>query len=117
MALPEWPSTLPKTPLLEGYASNPSDSTIRFQPDAGKPKVRNRAFGMPDNRSEQYIFDDAERAIFMNFWRNTLSQGTLSFLKTDPEDNTIQEFQIKAPPRSTKDGIYWRVTIELDRMR
>ena len=117
MALAEWPSVLPTSPRIEGYSSKPRSSTISFDPDAGRPKKRNRALGMPDDITETYYLDDAGKNALDNFWRNTLSHGTLPFLKKDPESGLIKEYEFVSAPDKNKQGIGWVVTLELIRLQ
>lgn len=111
-----WPSELPQYPLVNGYSRAAMDSTIAFAPDAGKPKRRNRATGMPDIVTEQYVIEKNQYTVFDNFYKVDAGRGTIPFIKPEPETGLNVEYNFTAPPEYNFQGTHYIVTVQLERL-
>lgn len=79
-----WPTTLPQSPLVNGYSRQPVDSRLISMPDAGKGKIRNRYTAVPIDVNEVYLLTLDQYAIFVDFYNDIISYGADEFLKVDP---------------------------------
>lgn len=53
--MPNWPETLPQSPLLDGWRETPADNTVRTAMEAGPAKVRARGTAGAGKMSLTYI--------------------------------------------------------------
>jgi len=110
-----WPSTLPQTPLLEGYSDVPQNSVLRSDFD-GYTKQRNRFTAVINDVEERYYFTSTQYVTFKDFYANTLSQGSIEFLKDDPETGLTQSYRFVEPYNPQKVGLDWIVTLRLEKL-
>lgn len=117
----QWPTTIPATPLLDGYSSARQNNRVESNVDAGLSKQRARFMAVPKQVSEQFIMNNAEKTTFENFYDNTLEGGSLQFTKESPETgvNTIYRFSGDSVPEYEvagygKGGTIWRITLSLE---
>ena len=110
----DWPLTLPQYPLVNGYTRTPQESTIKFDTGIGKPKERNRSTAMPDNATEKYVLDDAQRVILKTFYDTTTQKGTITFFKPEPETGNTLEYRLLTPPSFESSGLYWTATCSME---
>lgn len=69
-----WPATLPN-PLLSGHELETTDSTARTDMEGGPARVRRRSTAAPDHITLRFQFDEAQMAIFRDFWENDFLNG------------------------------------------
>ena len=91
-----WPTTLPQTPLTEGYKEAPQDTRLISSVDAGHRKIRNRFTAASFAISETYWFTEAEFLIFKDFYENTLNNGSLDFTKMNPISETSRLYRFES---------------------
>lgn len=113
--LPEWPSTLPPSPLIEGYFDTPQDSVLRTQM-TGLNKQRNRYTAKLNNVEEKYLLTEAQMAVFENFYDNTLGNGALEFAKQDPRLKQERVYRFAGPYDMDYNGKQYLVTLSLEKM-
>lgn len=110
----EWPTTIPKTPLIDGYDRKLRDSRLISMPDAGYSKMRNRFTSVPIDVQETFLFTSSEYQIFNNFYENDLSFGSLVFLREDPFTQTVVEHRFKSVPSVKSEGLHIKVSFTLE---
>jgi hypothetical protein len=111
----DWPSTLPQSPLLEGFRDTPQDSVMRSEFD-GYTKQRNRFTAVLNNVTERYYMTSTQYATFVNFYENTLSNGSEEFIKPDPVLNVSKPYRFVEPYDSERVGLDWIVTVTLEKL-
>lgn len=117
-----WPSSIPESPLLEGYSSTRNKTKLVSTVDAGLRKYRNRYRAVELLKSETFMFTNSEKQLFENFYENQLNGGADRFVRLNPETNIDSEYRF-APTEPTyevsgwgNDGAMWRVSFELELM-
>ena len=84
MAGETWPASLPQELLQRGYSQREGDNVLRSQTDVGPPKRRRRFTAAIGKLSGQLMLNHADLATLLNFYKNDLKDGSLSFLFPDP---------------------------------
>lgn len=107
-----WPTELPQQPLINGYSETPQSTLLRFSPDAGRPKTRNRATAMPTDVNHPHVLTDSQKQALKDFYNNTTSKGAEPFFKVDI-DGLNKEFEFAEPPEFVKQGTHWTTTLKL----
>lgn len=90
-----WPTTLPSTPLVNGYSDVDENTKLSTSVDVGTPKLRNRSTGVSSVIEERYLLTKTQYDTLKNFYRSTLGNGAESFIKQHPieEINKIYRFR------------------------
>ena len=84
--------------------------------DAGPKKARRRYTARAVNYSGRQIFDEAELAVFEQFYHTALADGVLRFNFADPVSGETAEFRFTEDYTvSTIDGLY-EVTLSLEKL-
>ena len=104
MAAYTWPTSLPQTPLLGGFAESLNISTLRTPMDNGPAKTRRRS-ALPTPIQCSFAMTSAQVVTLEDFVKNTLF-GVRRFNFTHPRLNTSVEARI-VPGR---DGKYYDLT-------
>lgn len=115
MATPEWPSTLPQSPLLEGFSSVPQDSVLRSDMDA-LTKQRNRFTAVVYDVEESYLLTPAQYTTFRNFYHSTLGNGAEDFLKPNPESGLTELYRFADVYEAIFNGLQYRVALTMERL-
>lgn len=110
-----WPTTLPQTPLLEGFQDTPQDAVLRSEFD-GYTKQRNRFTAVLHNVSESYLLTKQQYQTFKQFYRDTLQNGAVEFIKPDPIDDINRRYRFKEPYEADMMGLDIMVTLELEKL-
>lgn len=101
-----WPSTLPQSPLGDGWNEQLPKNRYEFQPRVGIPKGRPSSSQRNSTQTFRFKFTYAQKVIFENFYYDTLFQGTLVFDVKDPPSATTISFAYigEAPTYETPDN-------------
>ena len=84
--------------------------------DAGPKKARRRYTAKTTNFSGNQRFDNAEFAVFEQFYHTVLADGVLRFNFKDPISNELAEFRFTEDYTSVEIGGLWEVTLPLERL-
>lgn len=74
-----WPKALPCQPLLQGLEVNLDDNFDDFKPSQGKPFRRTKQSVATDSYTVQFAMTNAQRDLFMEFYRNDCGGGVDDF--------------------------------------
>lgn len=107
-----WPVTLPTALLAQGYAEQPQDNVLRFQPEVGPAKMRRRGTAAGRVIQGELVLKQTLRAVLDEFYETTLSHGSASFNWRDPGKGP-GVFAFSAPPSYVliAPGV-WRVSLQ-----
>lgn len=118
-----WPTAVPDSPLLEGYTSSRDKTKLVSNVDAGLRKFRNRYRAAATNKTETFVFTNAQKVAFENFYNNALDGGAERFIRKNPETGINSEYRFQGESEPTyevmgwgKNGATWRVTIQVELM-
>lgn len=114
----QWPSTLPRYPLL-GTKGSFRNTTLATAMDVGPAKVRRRAIAAVRPRSMEWVLSTAQLLVLRRFYEETLAGGVLSFSATDPVTDAMVTLRFKpgSPPQEEQIGPDdYRVTAELEEL-
>jgi len=111
----DWPSELPQSPLIENFEDVPRNSVIRTEM-SGFTKQRNRYTAVIHDVSEEYFLTKSQFDIFRNFYKNILQNGSLQFIKYDPVEDQDRDYRFTEPYEMEFDGIYYRVSLTLEKL-
>jgi prophage DNA circulation protein len=110
-----WPSSLPQTPLLDGYSDVPQNSVLRSDFDT-YTKQRNRFTAVIHDVSEKYVMTNNQYTTFIEFYENTLNFGADVFTKTDPVTGLTKNYRFVEPYSSSFNGVLWVVELTLEKL-
>jgi hypothetical protein len=82
--MPDWPATLPTSPLLSGFNEQYEDFNASFEPDVGLPSTWPRSAMVKVTVPWTQLLTNAQRVILFNFWKDDCATGSLPFDITDP---------------------------------
>lgn len=74
MAAVDYPATLP-APNQTKYSLQPVDPVIRTQMDSGSPRNRRRFTTYPTRIPVEWLFTEAQMAVFESWFDNTVNSG------------------------------------------
>ena len=120
--MPTWPIGLPQRPLAEGLSGQPEPNVVSFTSDVGAEHLRRRATARRETIACQFIVTDAQRSQFLNFFRETLKDGTLTYEWQDPIDEVQGTYRIRTYRinyetfDATNNVDMWRVSLQLRRL-
>ena len=118
MAAYTWPTSLPQTPLLNGYAESKNINTIRTPMDNGPAKTRRRS-ALPTPIQCAFNMTATQVATLEDFVKNTLF-GVRRFNFTHPRLRTSVEARIvpgsdgKYYALSPLGGGMWHVSLAME---
>jgi SPRY domain/BNR repeat-like domain len=109
-----WPSGINQT-QFGTYSETPDTNFAEFAPEVGPPKRRRRMSISSDTVSFTLVMNNTEYALFLNFYRNTLKDGTLPFQFNRPRTGMLESFifTTKAPSVKFSDFNLWEVEFTL----
>lgn len=110
-----WPTSLPQTPLLEGFSDAPQSSVIRTSM-TGLTKQRNRYTAVVSDVKEVYLLTPAQFTTLLAFYTDTLKNGSLSFIKYDVITATNKSYRFTKPYEDTFNGVQHKVKLTLEKM-
>lgn len=113
--MPNWPETLPQSPLIDGCRETPADTVIRTEMETGPAKARLRTTAGVSRLSLTYIMSRAEVDTLQGFFNADISSGALQFDFTHPRTQETIGCRFRQPPAYAPiNGDYFRVGIELE---
>jgi len=96
----QWPASLPQNQFI-GVTTEDDDSVLRTQMDAGPVTRRNRYTSYRVLVTTPITLTGVQKITFDNFFRQTLANGALSFLWSDPTTDSQMKFTFVRPPKLT----------------
>ena len=112
-----WPSALQQKLNANDFTLKTGNTLVRSDNDAGPAKVRSRFTDGVDQYDCSINLDIDDFDTLNDFYKTILSNGSLSFLATNPFTNTSQEFRFLAPPAyKPMGGRIFRVTMSWERI-
>jgi hypothetical protein len=110
-----YPDSLPAV-RSSGFQSGYQDPVVRTQMDAGPVKQRLRYTAAPKKFTVTIVVDEAERAIFEAWHKETLGFGALRFAMENPQTRELEEFRFTAMYGETElDGLF-ELSLPLERL-
>jgi hypothetical protein len=114
-----WPTTLPQSPISDGFSSVPQNNLIRSSKEAGPVKSRPRFTAVSDDVTLVVVVDSVQVQTLQNFYDSECAFGSLPFnwrnfkLPTKPPC----AYRFKQPPEfQPMGGGWWRVPMNLERL-
>jgi len=115
--MPSWPDALPLCVLDDGYSEQQEQNVAEFAAEVGPPLRRRRSSIATSLIEHSLILDDEEVEALLDFYRDDLKDGALSFTRTHPRDQVTEgSFIFTKPPVITRVSPYWRAAISLRSM-
>jgi len=111
-----WPDLLPADFLADGLSIQPQSNVIRTAMDAGPKKARRRYTARSVYFNGKQRFDEAELAVFEQFFHNVLADGVLRFFYKDPLSNQMDEFRFTDNYSAIEIGGMYEVTLPMERL-
>lgn len=115
MPTPTWPTSLPQSPLLEGFSSIPQDTVVRSKMD-GYVKQRTRFTAAVIEVEESYLLSVAQYETFKDFHKNTLKNGGREFIKADPETSLNHFYRFTSNYSAEFNGVQYKVKLPLEQI-
>lgn len=113
--MPQWPVTLPVSPLLDNFHETLPATVLRTEMEQGPAKVRQRTTAAIRKISFGYLLNSAQAGILDNFYTTTLSGGALAFDFSHPRTgDTLSCRFINPPEYAAVNGSYYRVLLSLE---
>ena len=111
----DWPSTLPQYLDVDGFSNTFQKGTIRSSIDAGPPKVRRRFSATTENITGSITIDKTQYSTLIDFYKNTLYEGTLTFTWIHPiTGNTVSMRFVQPPEIAPMNSLYFKATLTLE---
>lgn len=115
--MPTWPSLLPR-PQITGYGLNPADQTVRTDMEVGTARSRRRTASRNDQITVNWLFTDAQMAVFRAFFDGDADGGSAWFsvdLAFGDAGLRNREARFIGPWQATPTGgLNWDVTAKLE---
>ena len=100
MANPVWPGSLPQFVDVSNYQEKLPFAALRTNMDRGPAKQRRVSTAVASSSSYLTdIMNPTQRDTFLDFYINTLAQGTLAFDWVDPLTQDVQTFRFTDGPQ------------------
>jgi len=113
MPTPIWPTSLPQSPLIEGYSNIPQDSVMRSPMD-GYTKQRNKYTAVMSDVTESYLMSQVQYAVFKDFFRSTLKNGSTDFIKNNPETGLGATYRMSGTYSPSFNGVTFKVKLKME---
>lgn len=109
-----WPTSLPQSPLVEGFADEKEDITIRIQMEYGFDKVRKR-FSFPIGvMTFPILLTSTQVQTLDDFYNTTLLAGQLTFNVTNPRlQITVEAMILQRPQYVPVSAVLYKVDLKL----
>lgn len=113
--MPNWPATLPASPLCDAYKETMPSTTIRTDMDQGPAKVRRRSTAAVRRLMLSFIFDTVQINTLESFIEGDLAGGSLSFGFVHPRtgNNIVCRFR-QMPEYASLNGVFFKTAIDLE---
>lgn len=113
--MPSWPETLPPRPLAEGYKETLPDTVLRTQMESGPAKLRARTSAGVAGIDCAYHLSAAQADALAEFYKETLTYGSLAFDFTHPRTGASVSCRFKRPPAlASRNGLHFRADVSLE---
>ncbi len=113
--MPQWPSELPVSPLVAGFAEAAPDTRVITEMDQGPAKLRRRGTAGARGLSFRLLLDAAGIQALDDFFEDTLEGGTLAFDFTHPRTGGDASCRFVEPPSyATAGGSHYHAAIRLE---
>lgn len=120
MANPQWPVTLPTSPLIANMVLTYADQNATFQPDAGLSSSWPRSSMAKLTQPYSFRLTSVQKDALIAFWKTTCKTGSLVFDITDVISATTVTAKFSGSIRvSASPGVGarpWLVEFELERL-
>lgn len=115
--MPLWPSTLPQSPLIEGFSETAPSTTTRTEMDQGPAKVRQKTTAGVRRLILSFLLSKTQTATLDAFFHTDTKGGSLSFTFPHPRTNESLSCRFTQAPRyQTQNGEKFRAGVELEVM-
>lgn len=118
--MPDWPSSLPQTPLISGDSETLENNIIFSQMDQGPAKYRRRFTAGVQKFTASFVLTSAQVTTFKTFFDDSIAQGASTFTFTNPRTDASETFRIDmaqgAPQIQRISAGLFRLTLNLERM-
>ena len=112
-----WPiAPFPQAPLIAGYTETPPNNTLRSATDKGPGKSRRRTTANSRNLRWPFLLTEAQTQELDDFYETDIESGSISFTHTDPRTGASGTYKIKEPPPYTRAGLFYRTTLEIEKL-
>lgn len=113
--MPEWPSELPVSPLVAGFAEAAPDTRVVTEMDQGPAKMRRRGTAGVRGLSFRLLLDGAGVQALDDFFETALEGGTRAFDFTHPRTGGGVSCRFVEPPAYTAaGGTHYHAAIRLE---
>lgn len=111
-----WPSSLPQTPLYNGYSRTLRDTRIYTDNSSGASKIRNKFTASPEDITYRFVLDSAQKVTLENFYKQTLRNGALPFLFKEPESGVDRQYRFAkgSTLKFEREGLYYVFELKLE---
>lgn len=99
MTTPSWPGTVNQNVEQDGFAEAPERNVVSFQPEVGPPTERRRTSISTNVFSFTSQCTSAEYDAIVDFYRNTLLDGVLTFTRNHPRTGVSANFKFTDVPK------------------
>lgn len=115
-ALRHWPSDVSSDFMLGDYTEELENNIAQFTPEVGMPKTRRRGSNSTEKITGSIIMTSTEYATFLDFFRDTIKDGTKPFNMLHPRTQTTTKLQfIEAPSIADYGPDLWKVSVKMRR--
>lgn len=83
-----WPTSLPQSPLRDGYEETMTSATLRTETEVGPAKLRRRYRSSPIHHKMRFIMDESQLNTLETFYKTDTVGGALEFTMPHPIKNT-----------------------------
>lgn len=101
-SLISWPSNVNQDADSTTYGETPDTNVATFAPEVGPPKLRRRMSIASDTVSFNAQMTSVEYAAFLDWYRNSIADGTLPFTRTRPRTGSNETFIFVGNPPAMK---------------
>lgn len=114
VSMPVWPSSLP-WPEQDEHGYKIENLLVQDDPGQGYPKSRSRFMSKVTAFSASWILTKAERDIFWSFFRNTLLDGTMTFMLPFLNGTGVNYVRCKvlSQPKETSQSSGFKISVGL----
>ncbi|SRR5579885_457714 len=94
-----WPTNVCWMPQPGTFTETPVPSKATYPVEAGPAKNRARTTALCFNNEWTIVLDNVSRQALLDFYRNDLKNGTLSWEKAHPYDGDVRSWQFADEPQ------------------
>lgn len=114
MSIPSWPDTVNQIVNQDSFGEAPERNVASFQPPVGAAIERRRSSIKTNVFGFTSWFSSDEYDDLIDFYRNTLIEGVLTFTRNHPRTGSPAQFKFTDVPKiSQVQGLVYTVSISL----